>query len=126
MVRDVDEGDESEDTNSFNAHVVKLILDGDVEGALNLLCRHYGVDSVRIMVGTVKRHRGAAACYVGKNQAIYVSRRENLRNPHVILHEFYHHLRSLGGRHRGTERHADEFARSYVDSFQRSSTSRRA
>jgi hypothetical protein len=32
----------------------------------------------------------------------------------VLIHEFYHHLRNVGGKHRGTERHAKEFALSFL------------
>ncbi len=125
-VNGFDGRDKRQDDDAFNTYIVKLILDGGIEEALDLLCKYYKVDPVRILVGTVKRHRGAAACYLGKNKTIYVSRREYLSNPYVILHEFYHHLRSLGGKHKGTERHADEFAMSYMNSFHRSPTSIKA
>jgi hypothetical protein len=38
-------------------------------------------------------------------------------NPFVVLHEFYHHLRARSGPHRGTERHANAFARRFIDSY---------
>ena len=37
-------------------------------------------------------------------------------NPFVILHEFYHH-RTQSGPHRGTERHADLYAKGFIDSY---------
>jgi hypothetical protein len=44
-----------------------------------------------------------------------------LRNPFVILHEFYHHLRTdLDLKHRGTEKHADAFAREFIQVFESS------
>jgi hypothetical protein len=49
---------------------------------------------------------------------ILAANREYLYNPFVIIHEFYHHLRSTSGRHRGTERQADEFAADYVRAYQ--------
>jgi hypothetical protein len=36
----------------------------------------------------------------------------------VILHEFYHHLRMHGRKHLGTEKHADRFARDFIEVYQ--------
>jgi hypothetical protein len=33
-----------------------------------------------------------------------------MRNPFIVLHEFYHVIRFKMGKHRGTEKLADEFA----------------
>jgi len=43
-----------------------------------------------------------------------------LLNPFVILHEFYHHLRSksVDGTHKGTERGADKFALDFITEYQ--------
>jgi hypothetical protein len=40
------------------------------------------------------------------------------REPFVVLHEFYHHLRTaLDRKHRGTEKYADEFAREFIEAY---------
>ena len=41
---------------------------------------------------------------------IYLRSSREYMDPFVILHEFYHHIRSRLGKHRGTEKHADAFA----------------
>jgi hypothetical protein len=55
--------------------------------------------------------------YVSKEQRIYAMNSDILHNPFVILHEFYHHLRSRSGVHRGTERYADLYAKRFIDSY---------
>ncbi|TMI38478.1 hypothetical protein E6H26_00560 [Candidatus Bathyarchaeota archaeon] len=52
--------------------------------------------------------------YVHRDKTIYISSQEYLYDPYVLIHEFYHHLRNVGGKHRGTERHAKEFALSFL------------
>jgi hypothetical protein len=34
-----------------------------------------------------------------------------------MLHEFYHHLRTRGGEHRGTERHANNYAAWFITAY---------
>lgn len=43
-----------------------------------------------------------------------------LGNPFVILHEFYHHLRSksIDRQHKGTEKNADRFAAEFLKAYQ--------
>jgi hypothetical protein len=43
-----------------------------------------------------------------------------ITNPFVVLHEFYHHIRSKGvdRMHRGTEGNADKFAIDYITQYQ--------
>jgi Zn-dependent peptidase ImmA (M78 family) len=43
-----------------------------------------------------------------------------LGNPFVILHEFYHHLRSksVDRQHRGTEKNANRFAADFLIAYQ--------
>ncbi len=91
----------------FRAKVVYLILSKDTEEALELLSSHYGVVEPKLKVGMPKRYSKNPACYVHKNRTIHVSRREILWNPHVILHEFYHHLRSVTDAQGGIEKYAD-------------------
>jgi hypothetical protein len=40
-------------------------------------------------------------------------------NPFVIIHEFYHHLRSkaVDKMHRGTEKNADKFAIEFIEAY---------
>lgn len=101
----------------FKAKVVHLILTHDAEEALGSLAEHYGVDVPSLRVGLPKGHVNVSGCYVVEKGTIYVASSEGLADPFLILHEFYHHLRSVSGRHRGTERYADMFAREYIDGY---------
>jgi hypothetical protein len=101
----------------FKAKIVQLILQGQVYEALNMLSRHYGIDVPRLKVGMPKGHSGKAGCYVPKNKTIYVINQEKFGDPFVILHEFYHHLRTVGGKHMGTEKNADKFAQEYIKAY---------
>ena len=40
-------------------------------------------------------------------------------NPFVILHEFYHHIRTKAGVYRGSEKNADMYAKSFIDYYNR-------
>jgi hypothetical protein len=103
---------------AFHAKVVQLIMDGRVEIALGLLSEHYDIIEPTVRVGTVKRHRRVLACYVEKERRIYFSKSDFLHNPFVVLHEFYHHLRSLDpGRSRQVEKRADLFAANFIRDF---------
>ena len=103
----------------FKARIVQLILDGRVEEALALLSNYFGIPPPRIKVGRVKGRKRALAVYVPKEKTIYVQYGDLYTNPHVILHEFYHHLRFRDGRHRGTEKHADRFAEEFIKAYLR-------
>ena len=92
---------------------VWLILNGKTEEALTLLAKNYKVAVPNFKVGLPKGHKITAyGCYTAKNQTISVLNSDILANPFVIIHEFYHHLRSKGvdKMHRGTEENADKFA----------------
>ena len=109
------------------ARVVHLILEGLPEKALADLSDHFGIKAPRVEVGTVKRHkRDALAVYVQAKKTIYASKSEFLYNPFVILHEFYHHLRASTDGKRGTEKHADAFARKAIETYNRYAKSRLA
>ncbi len=96
-----------------------MIVDGHPEEALRSLAVHYEVEEPDLRVGTVKRHRKVLAVYVQKEKRIYVSKSDLLKNPFVILHEFYHHLRaSQTSRNEQVEKRADSFALTYIRSFQ--------
>jgi hypothetical protein len=101
----------------FARLVVQLISDGKVEESLELLARQYSVSVPRIRVGLPKsRSSKALGCYSAADQTIYVLDSERLKDPFVVLHEFYHHLRTgVDRRHRGTEKFASTFARKFID-----------
>jgi hypothetical protein len=101
----------------FRAKVVRLILDGRTELALEQLSRYYGIRKPHLRVGTVKRHRKVLACYVEKEKRIYLSKSEFMLDPFVVLHEFYHHLRASGIERRQVERRADLFASKFIQDF---------
>lgn len=101
----------------FKAGIVQLILTHDADEALLLLADRYGVDTPILRVGLPKGYTKVSGCYVGDKETIYVANSDGLSNPFLILHEFYHHLRTTSGKHRGTERYADRFAREYLDEY---------
>jgi len=106
---------------NFKPVVVWLILNGKTEEALELLSKNYKVNVPKSKVGLPKGHKiTAAGCYTTKNQTIAVSDSDILANPFVIIHEFYHHLRSKGvdKMHRGTEGNADKFALDFLREYE--------
>jgi hypothetical protein len=104
----------------MKASVVAMILDSRPEDALDLLSQWYRVERPRLGVGVVKgRTKGVAAVYSLRRKEILAAKREYLYNPFVMIHEFYHHLRSISGRHRGTEKEADRFAVDFIRAYQR-------
>lgn len=94
--------------------IVKMIVGGEAESALHELSAFYEVDPPLVRVGKVKGHAKSQAVYVAARRTIFFSSRETLTNPVVVLHEFYHHLRSNQGKHRGTEKYADRFAIAFI------------
>lgn len=106
------------DDESFKVVVVALILDSKTEKALDMLCERYHLVRPKLGVGVVKgRSKGVRAVYSMGRKEILVARREYLYDPFVMIHEFYHHLRSVAGVHRGTEKDADKFALDYIRAF---------
>jgi len=106
------------DEQLFRVRVVRLILDKKVEEALEALSQHYRVSVPRLKVGMPKRSGSKAGCYVSATKTIHVASEERLHDPFVILHEFYHHLRTQGSKHLGTEKHANKFAEEYIMAYQ--------
>ncbi len=100
----------------FKALVVHLILNGKVEEAVGELAKHYNVDPPKIKVGLPARQSARAlGCYTVKDRTIHVLNSDVLKDPFVILHEFYHHMRtSVDRKHRGTEKYASQFAQEFV------------
>ena len=104
----------------FRILVVQLILDGRAEEALEILAKHYNVNAPKIKVGLPKRHRrNTLGCYTAKYETISVLDSDTLKEPLVILHEFYHHLRtsSVARRHKGTEKYATRFAKEFIEAY---------
>jgi len=95
--------------------IVRNIIDGDIDTALELLSKEYNVPTPKYRIGTVKGHRGAAGCYIERKKTIVFANSEILRNPLVVLHEFYHHMISSvtlkGG---GTDKNAERFVRRFL------------
>ncbi len=108
--------------DNFKPQVVWLIINGKTEEALELLSKNYKVSVPELKVGLPKGHKKTAfGCYTSKNQTISVLNSDILTNPFVIVHEFYHHLRSKGVDkiHRGTERNADKFANDFIEAYKK-------
>ena len=103
----------------FKVSIVWLILNGKVEKAIELLAEHYRVDVPKIKVGLPKgRKKKILGCYNAKKGTIFVLNSDTLKEPFIILHEFYHHLRTtLDTKHKGTEKYADEFAKDFIQAY---------
>src|SRR5436309_13480725 len=100
------------------AKIVHMILSKKTEEALEYLSKVYNVATPEIVVGTVKGKRKTVyAVYVQKENKIYAINSDIFYNPFVILHEFYHHIRTKGGVHRGSEKNANTYAKSFVDAY---------
>jgi hypothetical protein len=108
--------------DKFKAYIVMLILDGKTEEALERLAKEYHTVVPNLEVGLPKGHKANSyGCYTPKNQTIYVQNSDIFSNPFVIIHEFYHHLRTKGvdRQHKGTESGADKFALDYLSEFKK-------
>jgi hypothetical protein len=102
------------------AKIVHMILNRKTEEALQNLSEFYNVTVPRIVVGTIKgKRRTVYAVYVQKESKIHVINSDIFYNPFIVLHEFYHHIRTRAGVHRGSEKHANMYAQSFVDSYKR-------
>ena len=102
------------------AKIVYMILNKRTEEVLEYLSNLYNTITPEIVVGTVKRKRKTVyAVYVQKESKIYAVNSDIFYNPFVVLHEFYHHIRTKAGVHRGSEKNADMYAKSFIDSYNR-------
>lgn len=102
------------------AKIVYMILNKKTEEALRDLSKLYNVIPPKIVVGTVKGKRKTVyAVYVQKESKIYAINSDIFYNPFIVLHEFYHHIRTRGGTHRGSERNANIYAKSFIDAYNR-------
>ena len=102
------------------AQIVKMILEKQTEKALEKLSEFYHVTPPQIVVGTIKgKRRTVYALYVQNERKIYALNSEIFFNPFVVLHEYYHHIRTKLGVHRGSERNANKFAQEFVDAYKK-------
>jgi hypothetical protein len=102
------------------AKVVHMILDRKPEDALQTLSKFYSVTPPEIVVGTIKGKRKTVyAVYVQKERRIYAINSDIFYNPFIVLHEFYHHIRTKSNVHRGSEKHANMYAQGFIDSYKR-------
>ena len=100
------------------ARIVRKILNKDTEQALSDLSSLYNIRPPEIVVGTIKGKRKTVyAVYVQNENRIYAMNSDIFYNPFVVLHEFYHHLRSRGGVHRGSEKNANMYAKRFIDAY---------
>src|ERR671911_1316802 len=100
------------------AKIVYMILSRKTEEALQSLSKFYNITPPEIVVGTIKgKRRSVYAIYVQKEGRIYAINSDIFYNPFVVLHEFYHHIRSKEGIHRGSEKHANMFATDFIDAY---------
>ena len=97
-----------------------MILNKNTEQALQSLSEYYKVYPPQIVVGTIKGKRKTVyAVYVQRESRIYCINSDIFYNPFIVLHEFYHHIRTTGGVHRGSEKHANMYAKSFIVSYNR-------
>ena len=102
------------------AKVVDLILNKKTEEALQSLSKIYRISPPEITVGTIKgKRRTVYAVYVQKESKIYCINSDIFYNPFIVLHEFYHHIRTKGGIHKGSEKYANTYARDFIDSYKK-------
>lgn len=102
------------------AKIVHMILDRKPEDALQTLSRFYNVTPPEIAVGTIKGKRKTVyAVYVQKERRIYAINSDIFYNPFIVLHEFYHHIRTKSNVHRGSEKHANMYAQGFIDSYKK-------
>jgi len=100
------------------AQIVEMILNKKTEQTLQILNEYYKIYTTQILVGTIKGKRKTVyAVYVQKEKKIYCINSDIFYNPFVVLHEFYHHIRTSGGIHRGSEKHANMYAKSFIESY---------
>src|ERR671918_104557 len=100
------------------AKVVNMILNKKTEEALKNLSQFYKIIPPEITVGTIKGKRKTVyAVYVQRESKIYCINSDVFYNPFIVLHEFYHHIHTKGGIHKGSEKYANTYAKSFIDSY---------
>src|SRR6187200_266896 len=100
------------------AKIVNMILSKKTEEALQKLSDFYHISPPEIVVGTIKgKRRTVYAVYVQKERRIYALDSDIFYHRFIVLHEFYHHLRTRGGIHKGSEKYANIYAQSFINSY---------
>ena len=107
--------------DDFKTRVVQLILDGKTEQAIDELADHYNVTVPKLKIGLPRGLKiETLGNYNPRNETISVLNGETSREPSVVIHEFYHHLRTdISKKHLGTEKKAREFTKSFIDAWSR-------
>jgi hypothetical protein len=103
----------------FKARTVFLILNKKPEEAIKHLSSFYKVQPPRMKIGMPKGNKRKFGCYIANKKTIYFYNQDAFYNPYVVLHEFYHHLRSVSGKHKGSEKLATSFAKEFLKDFMR-------
>jgi hypothetical protein len=106
---------------NFKPAIVLLILNKQTEEAIEMLAKNYSVNTPNLKIGLPKGHKNNVyGCYTPKNATISLLNSDMLGNPFVVLHEFYHHLRSksMDKQHKGTEKNANKFAVEFLKEYQ--------
>jgi hypothetical protein len=102
-------------SNHEASMVIRMIINGDTDDALKFMSTFYHIDPPKSVIGLPRNKCFKAyACYVPSKHTIYFRDAESFRNPYIVLHEFYHVIRSAVGKHKGTEKYADEFAKKFI------------
>jgi hypothetical protein len=103
----------------FKPLIVWLILNKRTEEALTLLAKNYKVNTPKLKIGLPKGHKkNLFGCYTPKDGTISVLNSDTIGNPFVILHEFYHHMRTaIDKKQKGTEKNADRFANEFIQEY---------
>ena len=86
-----------------------------------MLAKIYSVNVPNLKIGLPKGHKSNVyGCYTPKDTTISLLNSDMLGNPFVVLHEFYHHLRSksVDKQHKGTEKNADKFAVAFLEEYE--------
>jgi hypothetical protein len=108
------------DESLFKVFIVHSILSKDTERAVGLICKRNHIKPPSLRVGGVpKGHKKALAVYSIESNSIAFRDQDQFFSPFVVLHELYHCLRSKSGTHRGTEKNADRFALSFIETYNR-------
>jgi predicted metallopeptidase len=102
----------------FKVYVVQEILSKETEKAVELVCKKNRITAPSLRIGGVpKGHKKALGVYSVESNSIAFRDQDQFFNPFVVLHELYHCIRSKSGSHRGTEKNADRFALSFIDTY---------
>ena len=97
-----------------------MILGKKTEEALQILSRFYNITPPGISVGTIKGKRKTVyAVYVQSERKIYCINSDVFYNPFIVLHEFYHHIRTRSGIHKGSEKYANMYAKNFIDCYKK-------